>query len=341
MSGSSLVLFDRVNVAKTIPRRGGRRNLDLPLLGERLRELRETWRGERLASDPLLFPSRFEDRADREVVAFLAASFAFGRVASIKASMERILRALGPSPARFLRSWNGSPIASLADFAHRWVRGPELETFLFALRTHGSLEALFLEKLAETGRGSDDYIPALSGFFESLRESAGARGALSRGVRFLLPSPEAGGACKRAHLFLRWMIRGADGETQGRSDLDLGLWRAEGLTPARLLLPLDTHVHRFSLYLGLTRRPTADLLASREATAVLRRIEPQDPTSFDWSLSRLGILAECVRDFERRRCERCPILPVCAAAKPSAKRAWQGADEAARSIRPMAAVGAR
>ncbi|HEV8269226.1 MAG TPA: DUF2400 family protein, partial [Thermoanaerobaculia bacterium] len=60
-----------------------------------------------------------------------------------------------------------------------------------------------------------------------------------------------------------------------------------------------------------TRRKTADLRASREATAWLARIEPEDPVSFDWALSRLGILAECVRDPRRRACERCAVRPVC------------------------------
>ncbi|HMA29731.1 MAG TPA: DUF2400 family protein, partial [Thermoanaerobaculia bacterium] len=106
--------------------------------------------------------------------------------------------------------------------------------------------------------------------------------APSRGLRFLLPSPAAGSACKRSHLFLRWMIR-----SEG---FDLGLWRGGRFTPARLLLPMDVHLHRISRRIGLTRRPTADLAASREATAWLRRISPADPVAYDWPLSRLGIL---------------------------------------------------
>lgn len=92
---------------------------------------------------------------------------------------------------------------------------------------------------------------------------------------------------------------------------DLGLWTGGRFTPSRLLLPMDTHVHRISTYLGLTRRKTADLAASREATAWLRRLAPEDPVAYDWSLSRLGILAECVREKTRRHCERCAVRPVC------------------------------
>jgi endonuclease III len=92
---------------------------------------------------------------------------------------------------------------------------------------------------------------------------------------------------------------------------DLGLWTGGRFSPARLLLPMDTHVHRISRYLGLTRRPSADLAASREVTAVLRRLDPADPVACDWALSRLGILAECTGSPARRHCERCAIAPVC------------------------------
>lgn len=282
-----------------------RKRPDLPRLAERLELLRREWHGQRLDSDPLAFPHRYEDPADREVVAFLAASLAFGRVASIGASLERVLRALGPSPARFLAGWDGAPIRALGGFTHRWVRAEDLTRLLFAVvearRRHGSLGALFASRDA----GGPDTVEALDLFYGALRELAGGPHP-SRALRFLLPAPGDGSACKRAHLFLRWMVR-SDGH-------DLGLWAGERLSPARLLLPMDTHVHRISTYLGLTARKSADLRASREATGWLRKISPQDPVAYDWALSRLGILAECVREKTRRHCERCAVRPVCCVA---------------------------
>ena len=73
---------------------------------------------------------------------------------------------------------------------------------------------------------------------------------------------------------------------------DLGLWTGGRFTPARLLLPMDVHVHRISRRVGLTRRKTADLAASREATGWLRLLKPEDPVAYDWPLSRLGILSQ-------------------------------------------------
>lgn len=281
---------------------------DVPELAAHLRNLEEAWRGRRLDSDPLLFPHRYERQDDREVAAFLASSLAFGRVASINASLEKLFRTLGPQPASALRG-GGDSWPGLEGFVHRWVDAGSLRPFLRAvgetLRTEGSLGGL----LADGDDGSADYVAALDRFFSVLRERTGVPPAgRTRGLQFLLPSPAGGGACKRAHLFLRWMIR--------NDDVDLGLWKGGVFSPARLLLPMDTHVHRISRYLGLTARPTADLRAAREATGWLSKIDPSDPVRFDWSLSRLGILAECVRDPRRSRCGDCAVRPVCRAASP-------------------------
>ncbi|MEO8586567.1 MAG: TIGR02757 family protein [Acidobacteriota bacterium] len=276
-------------------RTGGPR--DLALLGERLETLRQEWRSRRLDSDPLLFPHRYADPGDREVVAFLSASLAFGRVASIQASVARVLEVLGPNPAKFLDAWDERPIAALKHFVHRWVTGKDVEDFLRMVKrarhAHGSLGALFaegdgdedfLEGEDRGGAAPADYVGALSSFQRNLLNFSSSPKPTSRGLRFLLPSPSAGSACKRSHLFLRWMIR-AEG-------FDLGLWTGGRFTPARLLLPMDVHVHRISSRIGLTRRKTADLAASREATGWLRILKPEDPVAYDWPLSRLGILSE-------------------------------------------------
>ena len=284
-------------------RRAGPR--DLPLLGERLEALRRDWSERRLDSDPLAFAHRYADPGDREVVAFLAASLAFGRVASIQASVEKILSVLGTHPAEFLERWDEKPLDALSTFRHRWVSGKDVEDFLRrvrgARRDSGSLGALF----AAGDSDGDDFVAALSSFLRSLQSLSPCPRGPSRGLRFLLPEPQGGSACKRHHLFLRWMIR-----SEG---FDLGLWTGGRFTPARLLLPMDTHVHRIARYLGLTRRPTADLAAAREATGWLRLLNPQDPVAYDWALSRLGILAECVTERTRRHCERCAVRPVCRA----------------------------
>jgi hypothetical protein len=122
-------------------------------------------------------------------------------------------------------------------------------------------------------------------------------------VRFLLPDPADGSACKRMNLYLRWMIRN-DG-------IDPGLWRFA--RPDQLVLPLDAHLSRIARYLGLTRRATNGWLAASEAAASLKLLDPADPLKYDFALCRLGILKDCPAKPDRKKCRSCMLLPVCRA----------------------------
>ena len=53
-------------------------------------------------SDPIVFVGRYDTDEDREVVAWIASAFAYGRVATIQSNVGRILAALGPAPAKTL-----------------------------------------------------------------------------------------------------------------------------------------------------------------------------------------------------------------------------------------------
>jgi uncharacterized protein (TIGR02757 family) len=77
------------------------------------------------------------------------------------------------------------------------------------------------------------------------------------------------------------MVRPDDG-------VDCGLWTR--VRPSRLVLPLDTHLLRVVAALGWTRRKTAGWAMALEVTERLRRLDPDDPTRFDFALCRLGIL---------------------------------------------------
>jgi len=96
----------------------------------------------------------------------------------------------------------------------------------------------------------------------------------------LLPNPEKGSAMKRANLFMRWMTR--------HDDVDPGGWNR--ISPARLIIPLDTHIFRISRALGLTKRKVADLKTALEITDAFRDVCPEDPVRYDFVLSRPGLL---------------------------------------------------
>jgi uncharacterized protein (TIGR02757 family) len=120
---------------------------------------------------------------------------------------------------------------------------------------------------------------------------------------FFFPSPAAGSACKRLCMYLRWMVRPADG-------FDLGLWHY--VSPAKLIIPVDAHIRRIGFYLGLTSRKQADWRMAREITASLRRLDPDDPVKYDFPLCHLGISEGC-DGHDRLRCSACPIAEVCEA----------------------------
>jgi len=269
-----------------VPRTGIHRDR----LRARLDALVDRYDGRFLDTDPVGLVRRFDAPEDREIVALLAAGLAYGRVASIRASLERLLTILGPRPSRFVDAFD--PIADaprFSGFVHRFHRGRDVALYLWlvaqARRAAGSLEAFFLA--GDTDPGSETIEAALDGFGRRLfAQNAGPfveGGVVPRQdrARFFLPLPGERSTCKRSCLFLRWMARPDDG-------IDCGLWRR--VAPARLVLPLDTHLIRVVRALGWTRRRSPGWPMALEATARLRLLDPGDPVRYDFALSRLGIL---------------------------------------------------
>jgi uncharacterized protein (TIGR02757 family) len=120
---------------------------------------------------------------------------------------------------------------------------------------------------------------------------------------FLFPSPASGSACKRLCMYLRWMVRPADG-------IDLGLWQR--VSPAQLIIPVDAHIQRICSLLSFTARKQADWKMAREITAALRKLAPEDPVRYDFSICHLGISEGC-SGSDGERCRGCALNGHCAA----------------------------
>ena len=228
-------------------------------------------RRELIHPDPLLFLYRYNNPLDREIAGLVASSLAYGRVAQILKSVSRVLDPLGPRPHRFLSAYPGELSRILEGFKHRFTTAGEMENLLAnaarAQREHGSLEGLLCHCLER----SHDLLSALDGFSDALSPER-------RGFP-LLTAPRDGSACKRLFLLLKWMVR--------RDDVDPGGWRA--VAPRDLIMPTDTHIHAIALKLGLTKRKQADLVTALEITERFREVAPDDPTRYDFVLSRFGI----------------------------------------------------
>lgn len=238
--------------------------------------------------DPLEFLYHYPDLQDREIVALIASSLAYGRVAQILKSIATILERLGKSPSAFLLNSNSRSMFSLfSDFKHRFTTGEDMTWMLLGLKQtleeYGSLHAAFFEALDEK---EDTVLPALTRFVSLLRKT----GPMTRNS--LLPSPEKGSACKRLNLFLRWMVR--------EDNVDPGGW---GRIPkTKLIVPLDTHMHRIGRMLQLTGRKQADMRTAFEITYAFRKIVPDDPVRYDFVLTRLGIRGEIEPEAFLRAC---------------------------------------
>jgi uncharacterized protein (TIGR02757 family) len=270
------------------------------------RLLAETSAPLRVRSDPVELVHRYSDPLDVEIAGLLCASLAYGRVDLFKPRLSALLEALGPSPAGVARDANPAALlARTADFSYRMTGPRDVACLLYGagrmLREHGSIGAFF----ARAYRERKSVREALAALVDELCAAdftpiLGQKGPTRR-LKHLLPHPSRGSACKRLNLYLRWMVRGPDG-------VDFGLWDV----PAEaLVVPLDTHVHRIGRFVGLTARKDLSWKTAEDVTARLRQLDPGDPVRFDFALSHLGISGQCASRRDARRCEGCPLKPIC------------------------------
>lgn len=292
------------------------------------------------AADPVHIVRRFTSRDDREIVGFCAAALAFGRVASVLQSIGALLQVMGPAPAAYVRAFDPRrDMPALRPLVHRWIRGVDLAALVVILqrmlRESGSIERFFLAgddpsapdvgaaldafstRAMETdlraiygGKAEAGFHTSHSGRMQSRLVGHPSKAANTRarrapdgarqGVCYFFPRPSAGSACKRLNLFLRWMVR--------RDQIDLGVWSE--VSPARLVVPLDTHVIRVGRCLRLTRYVSPGWKMAAEITASLRRLDPADPVKYDFSLCHIGMMNACGYGRQQKD-SQCPLKGVC------------------------------
>jgi len=225
--------------------------------------------------DPVELLYDFEDVREREIVALVAAALAYGRAALIMKNAGRIVDIMGTSPRAFVLNSSDEDLASIfRTFRHRFTSGEDVAALVSGIRRalylYGSLENCFQEG-RKGGRASTK--EALAFFRKVL--CAG----LPRSRNAILPDPAGKSACKRLHLFLKWMVRS--------DEVDPGGWTC--LDPSRLMIPLDTHMFSIARSLGMTFRKSADYGAVLEVTRAFAALRPDDPLRYDFVLTRFGI----------------------------------------------------
>jgi uncharacterized protein (TIGR02757 family) len=233
--------------------------------------------------DPVELIYRYERTADREVAALVAALLSLGRVRHILKSAADALERLGSEPGTFVDNARPGELGrAFEGFRHRFTTGSDMAATLEGVqavrRRWGGVGSRLAALVAE---GDETVLGGLESLVSELEDAAGS-GACGR----LLPLPRRRSACKRLHLYLRWMVR--------QDDVDPGGWR--GIPTSKLVVPLDTHMHRIALGFGMTSRRTADRTTALEVTAAFRALCPEDPVRYDFALTRAGIHPEVGMD---------------------------------------------
>jgi uncharacterized protein (TIGR02757 family) len=260
---------------------------------------------ERLLHDPIEIPHRYNDPADVEIAAFLASSFAYGKVGLFKPVVEKVLSAMGTSPADFLYHYSLSRHARLFHgIQYRFNRNEDILCLLFMLhvmlRKEGSLEGSFMMHYQDEDENIGNGLSGMiNGFLSINTAKVYGRNIKPAGLVQFFPSPEKGSTCKRQNLFLRWMVRDRD--------IDFGIWK--GIPKNRLIIPLDTHIMKISRCLGLTNRNSQDWKNAVEITMALMKFDPADPLKYDFALCHQGISGLCRGTTSRSGCSDCVFDP--------------------------------
>jgi uncharacterized protein (TIGR02757 family) len=225
-----------------------------------------------IESDPVKFVHRYRLLQDVEIAGVVSAINAWGRRDTTLKDVERILDIMGNSPYDFVRSADLNALSG-NQALHRTFNLSDLGFLCRGLR-----------KVYSAHRSAEEYFVGKNMFdgIKSFRtEIISANGVDQQRSSKHLSNPEANSACKRLHLFLRWMVRN-DGI------VDLGIWK--NIPPSALFIPLDVHVGKVARALGLVQRKQNDRKTVEELTSILKQFNPDDPVLYDFGLFGIGTM---------------------------------------------------
>jgi uncharacterized protein (TIGR02757 family) len=271
-----------------------------------LDKLYADFNADRVVTDPIWIVHRYARSDDREVVAFIAAALAFGRVQSVLNSIDGMLQVMGPSPAAFVRGFEPArDRGKFGHLVHRWTKGVDMAALVWVMhqmiRERESIEGFFAEGLPPGAIDVSEGLQSFSTRALALDQTAVyGRAKPKPGVAYFFSRPSSGGACKRLNLFLRWMVR--------RDQVDLGVWTR--VRASQLIVPLDTHVIRVGQCLRLTRLKSPGWRMAADITRSLRELDPADPVKFDFSICHLGMMNACGFG-QKQRDSKCQLRGSC------------------------------
>lgn len=226
-------------------------------------------------ADPVQIPHRYDSRVNIEISAFVTAWIAWGNRKQIIKKADFIDREI----------FKGEPYHYIVGNTVERGNRPEWEQYkgstdcLYRTFTFGDFHDL-CARLYDVYTSAENMEAAIKKAHETNGETALATLQSLFGSVNGIPDFETQSACKRLCLFLRWMCRKG-------SPVDFGLW--DVCDPRNLIIPLDTHVHKQAIRLGLTKRWTPDLRTAIEITDRFAEVFPDDPAKGNFSLFGYGV----------------------------------------------------
>ena len=260
-------------------------------LAARLRTLADKYETkEFLRDDPSQFMHRFTALLDQELFAFIAAQLAFGKRELFIAKLNALYDAVIASKPK---TRGAAGACQNAMFARWLLEGghdkffPKSQKKFYRFFSDADMNSL-CGRLAEIVKESGSLGAAVRAAYQAAPfglatvpqlRLVSALISLFPGEKCVSQNPK--GACKKLHMFLRWMVR------QG-SPVDLGLWK--WASAADLLIPLDTHVLQESARLGLIApNASASAKTAIELSQKMAQVFPNDPARADFALFGLGV----------------------------------------------------
>ena len=208
-------------------------------------------------NDPVQFPRMFSEKKDIEISGFITSWISYGNRSQIIKTAKML---------HILMDWK--PYNYLMNRQDMWNCYKDNPISLYRFFTYGDYYNL-LSRLRVLYSMNDDMESRLSDK-QDLTRALQVIFSLINGVPFLETS-----ACKRLSMFLRWMVR-------RNSPVDIGIWNS--ISPERLIIPLDVHVYKQALKMGITKRKSVDKRTALEITNFFADIFPGDPARGDYSL---------------------------------------------------------
>ncbi len=228
-----------------------------------------------IESDPIQIPHSFTLKEDIEIAGFLSATIAWGNRKMIINNAKRLMEIMGNSPYDFIVNHKENDLEKLSGFVHRTFNSIDAVYFIKSLQNiyqnHNGLESVFAKHQEATSL-QNSISEAKKVFFELEHPKRTTKH---------FSDPMNGSAAKRINMFLRWMVR------QDNYGVDFGIWKS--ISISAISCPLDVHSGNVARKLGLLTRKQNDAKALLELDTNLRKLDPFDPSKYDFALFGLGV----------------------------------------------------